>query len=76
MPPICQYHADTLPRGILHKALRTHRSVFVSETLSVINPHFLDRASTSDAEAFGPELDPLLDHLLDQSSANDQGSAN
>ena len=77
MGGICQYHADTLPRGILHKALRTHRDFFISETLSMINPHFLERGTSSDdVGPFGHDLDRFLDHLLDQSSLNDQGVEN
>ena len=38
---ICQYHADTLPREILQQGLQTHPSIFVNETLSYINTHYI-----------------------------------
>ncbi len=38
---ICQYHADTLPREMMRQSLLVHPSVFVSHTLSLINPHYM-----------------------------------
>jgi hypothetical protein len=38
---VCQYHTDTLPIGVVEQGLRIHKGVFVNETLSRINPHFL-----------------------------------
>ena len=38
---ICQYRADALPQEALRKGLLTHRGVFISETLSMVNPHYL-----------------------------------
>ncbi len=38
---VCQYHIDTLPTGVVEQGLRVHKGVFVNETLSRINPHFL-----------------------------------
>jgi hypothetical protein len=38
---VCQYHTDTLPIGVVEQGLHIHRGVFVNETLSRINPHFL-----------------------------------
>lgn len=40
MSGICQYHADTLPRSALRHGLIAHPSVFINETLSLINPHY------------------------------------
>jgi hypothetical protein len=39
---ICQYHADTLPREAIRQSLLAHPSIFVNETLSLVNPHFLE----------------------------------
>ena len=63
---ICQYHADTLPREILHKGLRTHDHLFVNETLTVINPHYLDRASFPHATDDVVQLDRFLAGVLHQ----------
>ena len=48
---ICQYHADTLPRSLLRQSLLVHPSVFINQTLSLINPHHLyseERANEPD----------------------------
>ncbi|MBV8842279.1 MAG: MEDS domain-containing protein [Bryobacterales bacterium] len=37
---ICQYHIDTLPPSAVDKALRTHRSVYINEMLSRLNPFY------------------------------------
>jgi MEDS: MEthanogen/methylotroph, DcmR Sensory domain len=51
---ICQYHADTLPREVLSQGLLTHPSIFINETLSRINPHYL--------QATNSELDSAANH--------------
>ena|SRR5436190_2225551 len=38
---VCQYHTDTLPIGVVEQGLHVHKGVFVNETLSRINPHYL-----------------------------------
>ena len=48
---ICQYHADTLPRELMRQSLLVHPSIFVNQTLSLINPHYLyteERANEPD----------------------------
>jgi hypothetical protein len=40
MGGICQYHVDTLPPIAVHQGLCAHPTVFVNETLSIINPHY------------------------------------
>lgn len=71
MSGICQYHADTLPRDILHKGLRTHSHLFVNELLTMINPHYLDRASFSSTTNGVVELEPFISELLNQQSVNE-----
>jgi MEDS: MEthanogen/methylotroph, DcmR Sensory domain len=39
---ICQYHSDSLPREAVRKGLITHPHLFISETLTLLNPHFLE----------------------------------
>ncbi len=70
MGGICQYHADTLPREILHKGVRTHRDLFLDETRHLINPHFLRREQFAQAASAGPELDHFIDHLLEQKTVS------
>lgn len=38
---ICQYHHDTLPQEVVRRGLITHPTLFVNETLSRINPHYI-----------------------------------
>jgi hypothetical protein len=38
---ICQYHRETLPSQAVQIALYTHRSLYVNETFTRINPHYL-----------------------------------
>ena len=40
---VCQYHADTLPREVLRHGLLTHPSLYINETLSRVNPHYVER---------------------------------
>lgn len=62
MAGVCQYHVDTLPREILRQGLQAHSRLFVNETLSVINPHYLEPFKGS---AVGnPKLDCAIDRLL------------
>jgi hypothetical protein len=58
---ICQYHADTLPSEVMRQSLVTHRSIFVNETLSLLNPHFVPRG---DSHA-PPHLESAMDRELD-----------
>lgn len=44
---ICQYHKDTLPRDVLRLGLRCHASLFVNETLSLINSHYAGPGSSA-----------------------------
>jgi MEDS: MEthanogen/methylotroph, DcmR Sensory domain len=60
---ICQYHADTLPVKVLRQGLLAHPSVFVNETLSRINPHYLSADLFSDQAAMNPELESVINHL-------------
>lgn len=71
MSGICQYHADTLPRDILHKGLCSHSHLFVSETLTMINPHYTDRVAISTpAPGAAIEFDRFLAGVLNRQSVN------
>jgi MEDS: MEthanogen/methylotroph, DcmR Sensory domain len=61
---ICQYHAGTLPRVYLRQALLTHRKLFFNETLSQINPHYLDPSATAQEAINDPRLEIALKGLL------------
>jgi hypothetical protein len=60
---ICQYHADTLPRETMRQGFLVHPSIFVSQTLSFINPHYMPPESFTPAAAKNAELDFVISHL-------------
>lgn len=37
---VCQYHSDTLPPEAINQGRSAHPAIFVSETLSIVNPHY------------------------------------
>ncbi len=61
---VCQYHADTLPREALRHGLVAHPSIFINETLSLINPHFLQPGTYEIKLPRIPDVEPVLDRLL------------
>ena len=63
MGGICQYHAHTLPREVLKQGLVAHQSIFINETLSLINPNYLPAHSFQDQSTLNPELDGMINKL-------------
>jgi len=59
---ICQYHVDTLPENVARAGLLTHRSVFINETLSRLNPNFVPRENYTAAAPL-PELQDWMANL-------------
>jgi hypothetical protein len=62
---ICQYHVDTLPQDVVRDALSSHQTIFINQTLSRLNPHYLTRQTYSHKE-FAPDLDHLIARLCEQ----------
>ena len=60
---ICQYHFDTLPREVLRHGLLMHRTVFINETLSRLNPHYISSAVPSENSVANPLLDNMIAEL-------------
>ncbi len=60
---VCLYHADTLPREASLGGLVTHTSMFVNETLSKINRHYVLPTAFTDRLANDAELLSALDEL-------------
>ena len=60
MAGVCQYHVDTLPRTAVRHGVLTHGSLFVNETLSLINPYVSERGSIPDGLAENLELDAVI----------------
>jgi hypothetical protein len=48
---ICQYHQDTLPPEAIRQARLAHPSLFITETLSRINPDYILRLLSDDPKA-------------------------
>ena len=68
---ICQYHAGTMPREAIHDALLTHASIYINETLSRVNPHFIRTRTFADlAAANRPDLNDVIADLCSSSSAD------
>jgi hypothetical protein len=47
---ICQYHTDTLPREVIQPALQTHQALFLNDTLSWLNPHYIAPGSLTNLD--------------------------
>lgn len=60
---ICQYHADTLPPEIIRQGVVAHPAIFLNDTLSRINPQFLEPKSytkqTADSSALNNTVECL-----------------
>lgn len=61
---VCHYHADTLPREAMRQGLLTHPSVFINETLALINPHYIHRHAFTPQAEKSPEVESVLSRLL------------
>ena len=62
---ICQYHADTLPREIVRQSLLVHPSLFVNQTLSLINPHYIYSEEHANQPNHSSHLDAALSYICD-----------
>lgn len=58
---ICQYHRDLMPADAIRSGVRSHASVFISDTLSKVNPHYVPAASVAERAAVET---PILDEAL------------
>jgi hypothetical protein len=62
---ICQYHRDLLPREAVREGLVSHANLFINETISRLNPHYvLAQAPNERTAAARPALDDALTMLL------------
>ena len=65
---ICQYHCDTLPQQAVRDGLLMHRTLFINETLSHLNPHYINSKLPSQKEAASPLLDKMIAELCQSNS--------
>jgi hypothetical protein len=63
---VCQYRADMLPRSAVRHGLRSHRSIFVNDARSMINPRYIRPESFSQEAGENLELDHFINHLVQQ----------
>lgn len=57
---VCQYHRDTLPEESVRQGLLTHETVFINETLSRVNPHYIPPGFQGRHVANNSELDKMI----------------
>jgi hypothetical protein len=67
---ICQYHRDTLPHEAMRQGLLMHRTIFINETLSRINPHYAQSGPSAGRRATVPELDEMVTALCQPEDTN------
>lgn len=60
---ICQYHRDTLPAELMRHGLVAHRNIFINETLSRLNPLYIESGSGRGLRAKTAELDAVISEL-------------
>jgi MEDS: MEthanogen/methylotroph, DcmR Sensory domain len=67
---VCQYHQDTLPAESLREGLSVHRLIFVNETLSLINPHYMESRKHAEQAAANPGLDHAVQDICESDHRN------
>jgi len=60
---ICQYHMDTLPCEAPRQGLLTHRAIFINETLSRLNPHYVPFGQLNNYMVTDTSLDRMIAEL-------------
>jgi len=66
MSGICQYHVDNIPRPIVRQGLLAHPSIFLNQTLSLLNPVYCHPQSEKSLEGPATEIDSLINSVLQQ----------
>lgn len=65
---ICQYHAGSLPPEMMRHSLLVHPSIFISERLSLDNPHYMHPESFIHEAIPNARLDSAVRHLCHSES--------
>lgn len=60
---ICQYHSDSLPDTAMRQGVLMHPSIFVNETLSRLNPHYMRNDSLTSVLKNNPALELAVTQL-------------
>jgi len=67
---ICMYHSDTLPLELIKHGTISHGSVFVNETLSLINPHHVHTSAPREIVAtLNTEVEAFLLRVMPETAA-------
>ncbi len=66
MSGICQYRSDILPRAAMRQGLLSHISVFVNQTLTLMNPQYLRPERFTREADTNFELDHFINSLIAQ----------
>jgi hypothetical protein len=59
---ICQYHKESLPEDAMRQSLLAHPGIFVSDTLTRLNPHYLKSSWPADLQTSN-KLDQMIASL-------------
>ena len=62
MGGICQYHVETIPCHIVREALCVHPSIFVNQTLALLNPVYTYPSANPSSQ----EIESFLNRVLQQ----------
>ena len=68
---ICQYHADTLPSEMMRQSLLIHPSIFLSQTLSFLNPHYMCPESFLHEAAQNTQLDAVIRRICESGTLSE-----
>jgi hypothetical protein len=60
---ICQYHADTLPHEVMRQGLMTHQAIFINDTLSRLNAHYISAKSSTAHRPSHADIDSVINRL-------------
>lgn len=59
---ICQYHQESLPKEAMRKSLLIHPTIVITETLKIVNPHYLKSNRRAEVAA-NERLDAMIAEL-------------
>lgn len=65
---ICQYHQDTLPAESLRQGMLLHKLIFVNETLSLMNPYYIESRKSAEQALANPLLDEVIFELCESNT--------
>ncbi len=65
MGGVCQYHVESLPRKYLRQGVLSHPSIFINQTLSMINPTYRYSNSLPIERSETREIDSFINRILE-----------